>query len=145
MILATALASSVFTIFRAFLFYRFYLERRIDESLDELAVEFEERLAKAFEETAEELTPEFRSEMEAGFKEAGEALLPDFTHSMKDGFHEAGQELLPELRQEVQEGFKSALVDAVSGGIVPDAANTITKKGANIMNRFFGGPTGKPE
>ena len=133
-IIVTAILSSVFTLIGFWLLFRFVLLKTLEKQGEELADDFEKQLTVSFEKAVDEALPEFRAELEAGFKEAGEELLPGFTKAMKDGFHEAGQELLPELRAEVHTGFKNAIVDVVSGGLVPGVA----KKGTNIVSRFFG-------
>ena len=134
-IAVTAILSSALTLLGFLLLFRFILLKTLEKQAEELADDFEKQLTASFEKAVDEAMPEFRAELEKGFKEAGEELLPEFTESMKEGFHEAGQELLPELREEVHTGFKNAIVDVVSGGIVPGVA----KKGTDIVGRFFGG------
>lgn len=76
-VIATALLSSAFTLLGAFLVFRYLLSTQLsrlrehlDQELNQIAADLEERVQSGVENGAREVLPEFREEVRQGFKEA---------------------------------------------------------------------------
>jgi len=162
-VLLAAFLSSVFTLLGAWLVYRQFLSKTLDQTLEELGArheaqlrqgletsvqalmpEFREELVQGFEQAATEMLPQFKAEVAQGFEQAAEALLPKFRQEVEEGFHAAAKEILPQVRAEVSEGVKEALMGVASVEFVDKTAQTVAKKGSKFfesgLNAIFGRP-----
>jgi len=68
--LATALISSVITLFLAYLYYRWHVEPLLDQRLAEIQTELEARVRTGVYAAGTELLPDFRQQVKLGFSDA---------------------------------------------------------------------------
>ena len=69
-IMLTAVLSSGLTLVLAYLLYRLYFEKQLDQQLNQMQVEFEARVKSGVTAAAMDLLPELRAQVKLGFLDA---------------------------------------------------------------------------
>ncbi len=66
----TAFLSSLFTLLGIYIYFYFFLKKRLQKEVEEAGYAFKKRLQESLSESAKELLPDFRMEVRNGFTEA---------------------------------------------------------------------------